>query len=133
MSREIKFNFIYSDGKYFGNCVATLDEIVNGIEDDLYEKATEQYLYYSNLENFELVVKREYAGIEDKNGVEVYEGDIVKARGTKKGSYFVSEVVFQRQGFQLKENKTKFVDSASLVGVEVLGNIYENPELLEVV
>ena len=128
--REIKFEFIYYDGKYFTKCVMTLDELLNKTEDDIYEKATEQYALYSNLENFELVAKRQYTGIKDINNKEVYEGDIVESLKGKQ-----LKVIFYDGAFRLARTQ----DRIKIIGnifpsnktFKVVGNIYENPELLE--
>ncbi len=72
----------------------------------------------------------QYTEVKDKNGREIYEGDIF----TRAGKFFYT-VVFYKGGFKLKLVRGGFEDMIPLSRVakygEVIGNIYENPELLE--
>jgi hypothetical protein len=79
---------------------------------------------------------QQYTGIKDKNGKEIYEGDICNA-GMVTGS-----IDFIIGGFSLASNplieflpKDACVFSPdfdpSWIDVEVIGNIFENPELLK--
>ena len=79
-----------------------------------------------NIENIYLWVFSQFTGIKDKNGKEIYEGDIVK---TSKG---LNEIIYSEQlvAFVCKYKKANYVDFMNKE-IEVIGNIYENPELLK--
>ncbi len=76
----------------------------------------------------------QYTGLKDKNGKEIYEGDIVQWAGIKM-EIFWGEDIGIGYGFcwrpcgdnsDYHESMTGFIDE-----YEVIGNIYDNPDLLE--
>ena len=79
----------------------------------------------------------QFTGLTDKNGKKIFEGDIVKY---KSGSTVLfHEVVFERRngcayfGVVMGENETwDFNNSFPSTLFEIVGNIHDNPELLEV-
>lgn len=72
----------------------------------------------------------QFIGIQDKNANDVYAGDIVKVKGTKKVGYYDTEIIWYNTGFGLKENKTYFIDGTMLVPsmLEIIGNAFKIPE-----
>ena len=79
---------------------------------------------------FTTIKKMQYTGLKDKKGVEIYEGDVVK---TKNSRY---KVIFDKCCFWGVDELGKYpiyqicnyvLDDERF---EVIGNIYENPELL---
>lgn len=80
------------------------------------------------------VILLQYTGLKDKNGKEIYEGDVV--------CYIDDVVVENIGGYDRTEPEGKFVEvkipdfynftyyEVGVEDIEVIGNIYENPELL---
>lgn len=74
----------------------------------------------------------QYTGLKDKNNKEIYEGDILfESFGER---YY--KVVFENGGFRAEfkgdfdEHSFDLIDVVAQ-GCEIVGNIYENPELME--
>lgn len=79
----------------------------------------------------------QYTGIKDKNDKEIYEGDIVLCErniepSIDKYTYIVRwNAEDARYNFIYKDGWSE-IDACDHIFMEVIGNIYENPELLEV-
>ena len=80
----------------------------------------------------------QYTGLKDKNGKEIYEGDIIFIKGETKLLDIKGKVEYSNTFAQfIITNTGSIVNETEPLGdyeeenIEVIGNIYDNPELLE--
>lgn len=70
----------------------------------------------------------QFTGIKDRKGKEIYEGDIVRLDSWDPSIY---QIAFDRGAFYIANaDRHEVGDIKYVEQCEVLGNIYENPELL---
>lgn len=100
------------------------------------------YDFYSSCTNDDI---EQYTGLEDKNGKEIYEGDIVAVKDNDIPFALVNAMANEkwlvrfgkhRAGFTLvkstrRRNFIRTFQNTKQDDIEVVGNIHENPELLE--
>lgn len=92
------------------------------------------YSYHSNGHRNESIVDpilMQFTGLKDKNGKEIYDGDILESKGTRVKIIW-SNKDFQGIGFwAIKADGDNEVNIHHFVTYgEVIGNIYENPDLI---
>lgn len=122
--REIRFRAWHKASRrmFDVNAISktTVEELRNGVS----------FRYYRDD-----VVLMQYTGLKDKDGKEIYEGDVVGAfcdtqrfeikYCEERGGYFLDSVVLCGGAEPAPECLGNLLDT-----VEVIGNIHDNPELL---
>lgn len=74
---------------------------------------------------YEVIFRDLFIGINDKNGREIYERDIVKYDNS------IWEVKYDTPFFNLcKKERGLLIGAQSFATCEIIGTVYENPELL---
>lgn len=90
---------------------------------------------HDNLRSCEDVILMQSTGVEDKNGVEIFEGDIVRRARPCKSEDEIMHIGFANGSFYTtffpdwcRTSLFSYIEFGNQV--EIIGNIYEQPELL---
>ena len=113
--------------------------LITRLYDERFENLPAEMTNTSGISGIEIDYKTigQYTGLTDKNGKKIFEGDIINAYHNR-DLLNVSYVVFNRGEFWCELISGNFIDCCETLpeqetecGIEIIGNIYDNPELLK--
>ena len=136
MNRQIKFRvWDVEQNKFLSSYADKGIEFYHEQGKDWHEKQVRDIVpvswflqdHNNNLANY---IVTQYTGLNDKNGKEIYEGDILEWKGE-----FIAEVFFEKENaaFVIKSKKggKAFMSENYVLNFQIIGNIFENTELLK--
>ena len=125
MNREIKFRIWENEEKKYLSLRDYQGLGAIEVENDGTLTLSPRYRFLINMMIMpERFVPQQYVGLKDKNGVEIYEGDKVKAKFY--GKEVVGEIGFNSGCFLLWNSCVSDNQLFIFTDIEVIGNIYEN-------
>jgi len=148
MQREIKFRVCYTDQQGTKQMIYKDEDLMLSLNGTVYENygTKEDPTWEPVFDAYEQPFIQQYTGIKDKNGKEIYEGDIIKYplfsvpaefatweayRIWDKKTYRVAEVKFVNGCFIPDGCFILDIWSTVVDNCTVVGNIFENSELLK--
>ena len=149
--REIKYRIFYKPEQVIKevHAIDIHNKFVYWFDEGNREK---QYCHYSLDGKYGDSILMQYTGLKDKNGNEIYEGDILRTPAKndyEKTNFYAHEIFYhdndscdRHVGFQMnrlhfygaicgaRNYETRLMPKVTNQ-MEIIGNIYENPDLLE--
>ena len=116
--RDIKFRFVYQGEYQIHYKWYFLDQLVDNSLKELSD------IHHQ----MRLLAKNQYTGLKDKNDKDIYEGDIIKTE------FGIGQVVYEIVCFRIiGDNLDLYLGHSNRNKLEIIGNVYENTKLLEMV
>lgn len=123
MTRPIKFRVYEKRNPKLRFTYVTINDLLDGYPTDFLDNPEEELTF------------QQFTGLLDINGKEIYEGDIVNAKWN--GIY---QVFWSKESASFNLAKSNIIDKGAVGGnlntfdaktFTIIGNIFENPELIE--
>lgn len=120
MSREIKFRFVLKKENEITFAYYSIDEVLENIGP--------MFCHLEEL-GWELIAKDQFTCLLDKNGKEIYEGDILQysCGGDAQSDPYIVEDIYD---FHIQINRDDNYYRIDRSSLKIIGNIHQNPELL---
>ena len=133
--RELKFRYMYQHEEC-GYWTSKIFILGSGLTVGELEELSIEDLEISGtlllIQRYQIIARNQYTGLKDKNGKEICEGDLVEYCG-----YF-GEIIYNDDSDGGARFMPRFADDDCVwhekerwYNLEIIGNIYENPELLK--
>lgn len=132
MQDRLFFRYAYNNKIYDVFAVDFFNSVAQLVSPDRAE------ILYAKIETDKLM---QCTGLKDKNGKLIFEGDVVKIKvlvdfaafgANEKYIEIIAPIIFIDGGFFIEQAENDiFLGQIPSTEIEIIGNIYENPELLE--
>lgn len=144
MSREIKFR-AFVNSKLHGIGVHPVRNI-NFYPFTCQVDIDGELISFFDFDNLKII---QYTGLKDKNGMEIFEGDILTSTeypfqddggynyhgvvewGEEEAAYYLTKHLANKKRRGISHGISEMLGQEEMTTFEIIGNIYNNPELLE--
>ena len=136
--REIKFRVLIDREMYYQDKYEAYGDNLSSIDICKETITITSFYNYEDVYRFEdeKVKLMQYTGLKDKNGKEIYEGDIVLIKLDETSTWHKTVVGFKKGAFiadLIDKEDYVYIFHHGFTGddFEIIGNVYENKNLLE--
>ena len=121
--REIEFKAWHTVNKIMFSCEEMVEDQMTLLTDGRFINVSGTSTKLSGIDNSNVMIPLQYVGRRDKNGKKIHMGDVLLSEG-EEGALFAGDnpfVVDFKDGYYIYFRRYEIS--------EIIGNIYENPEL----